>query len=144
MFHTGRKADAALVQKPQEGRAAGEDSTPRGGPPSTGEATLNALLGPGSVVEGKVSFQGQVRIDGRFTGEITTTDLLIIGEQARVAAEISCGSAVVSGEVTGNIRATASVELHKPARVQGDIATPSLSIDRGAVFNGISKMESAE
>ena len=143
MFHTGRKADTALEQKPEEGRAAREDSTPRGGLPSTGEATLNALLGPGSVVEGKVSFQGQVRIDGRFTGEITTTDLLIIGEQAKVAAEISCGSAVVSGEVTGNIKATASVELHKPARVKGDIATPSLSIDRGVVFNGISKMESA-
>lgn len=143
MFHTGRKAEAALEHKPEEGTAAREDSTQRGGRPSTGEATLNALLGPGSVVEGKVSFQGQVRIDGRFTGELTTTDLLIIGEQAKVAAEITCGSAVVSGDVTGNITATESVELHKPARVKGDIATPSLSIERGVVFNGISKMESA-
>jgi cytoskeletal protein CcmA (bactofilin family) len=144
MFHTGRKAEAALEQKPEEGSAMREYSTQRGGRPSTGEATLNALLGPGSVVEGKVSFQGQVRIDGRFTGEITTTDLLIIGEQAKVAAEISCGSAVVSGEVTGNITATASVELHQPARVTGAIATPSLSIDKGVVFNGISKMECVE
>lgn len=143
MFQRGRKADATREQKPQEGWTAREESTQRGGLPSTGETALNALLGPGSVVEGKVSFQGQVRIDGRFTGEITTTDLLIIGEQAKVAAEISCGSAVVSGEVTGNIKAIESVELHKPARVTGDIATPSLSIDRGVVFNGISKMESA-
>ena len=143
MFHLGRRADAALEERPPEGRAAGEESTQRGGLPSTGEAALNALLGPGSVVEGKVSFQGQVRIDGTFTGEISTTDLLIIGEQAKVAAEITCGSALVSGEVTGNIRATASVELHKPARVKGDIATPSLSIDKGVVFNGISKMDNA-
>lgn len=143
MFHRSRKADAALEPKAPEGWSAGEAATQRGGLPSTGEAGLNALLGPGSVIEGKVSFQGQVRIDGTFTGEITTTDLLIIGEQAKVAAEISCGSAVVSGEVTGNIKASESVELHMPARVRGDIATPSLSIDRGVVFNGISKMESA-
>ena len=77
MFQMRRKAEAALEQKPEEGSAARDDSAPRGGLPTTGAATLNALLGPGSVVEGKVSFQGQVRIDGRFTGEITTTDLLI-------------------------------------------------------------------
>jgi len=81
-------------------------------------------------VFGPVRKANDHRIDGTFTGEITTTDLLIIGEHTKVAAEISCGSAVVSGEVTGNIKATESVERHMPARVRGDIATPSLSIDR--------------
>ena len=49
-------------------------------------ASLNAMLGAGSVFEGKLHFEGQVRIDGTFTGEITTTDLLVIGDGAKVSA----------------------------------------------------------
>jgi cytoskeletal protein CcmA (bactofilin family) len=107
----------------------------------TGE-TLNALLGHGAEVNGKLHFEGTVRIDGTFKGEISTHDLLIIGEGAKIAANISCGSVVVNGEVTGNITASDSVQLHRPARVKGDIATPSLTIDKGVVFDGSSKMVS--
>ena len=109
-------------------------------PQSPADAGLNALLGPGSVVEGKLSFKGQVRIEGTFTGEITTTDLLIVGETAKVSANINCGSVVVNGEVIGNIKASDSIELHKPARVKGDLAAPALSIEKGVVFEGQSMM----
>src|SRR6266508_546367 len=101
---------------------------------------LNALFGPDSQVNGKLHFEGAVQIDGTFTGNITTSDLLIIGEHAKIVADINCGSAVVSGEVTGNITAGGSVELHNGAHVKGDIATPTLGIDKGAVFDGISRM----
>ena len=109
-------------------------------PQSPSDTGLNALLGPGSVVEGKLSFKGQVRIEGTFTGEITTTDLLIVGETAKVSANINCGSVVVNGEVVGNIKASESIELHKPARVKGDLSAPSLSIEKGVVFEGQSMM----
>src|SRR5256886_15811119 len=109
-------------------------------PQSPADAGLNALLGPGSVVEGKLGFKGQVRIEGTFTGEITTTDLLIVGETAKVSANINCGSVVVNGEVIGNIKASDSIELHKPARVKGDLAAPALSIEKGVVFEGKSMM----
>lgn len=105
---------------------------------------LNALLGKGSEFEGKLTFEGMVRIDGKFTGQITTNDQLVIGEGARVSAEITCGSVVVRGEVNGNIRAKASVELHAPARVRGDISTPSLSVEKGVIFQGTSKMENLD
>jgi cytoskeletal protein CcmA (bactofilin family) len=105
------------------------------------DPSLNAMFGPGSVVQGKLSFKGQVRIDGRFKGEIATTDVLIVGENAIVAANIKCRAVVVSGAVTGNIRATESVEMHRPARVKGDVSTPSLSIDQGVVFDGMARME---
>jgi cytoskeletal protein CcmA (bactofilin family) len=108
----------------------------------TGE--LNALLGKGSEFDGKLVFEGTVRIDGTFTGEITTSDMLIIGDSAKVTAEVSCGTIVVHGEVNGNIKATQAVELHKPARVKGDVTTPSLMIERGVVFEGRSKMEDLE
>lgn len=107
--------------------------------PAMGE--LNALLGKGSEFDGKLAFEGTVRIDGTFTGEITTSDTLIVGDGAKVQAEISCGTIVVHGQVGGNIHASRAVELHTPARVKGDITTPSLMIEKGVVFEGHSKME---
>jgi cytoskeletal protein CcmA (bactofilin family) len=111
-----------------------------GGQSST--ATLNALLGAGSVFEGKLHFEGQVRIDGTFTGEITTTDLLVIGEGAKVSATINCGTVEVKGDITGNINAADSITLRATARVQADLNTPSLTIDKGAVFEGNTRMTS--
>ena len=109
--------------------------SPRGG----GE--LNAILGRGSEFEGKLTFEGTVRIDGKFSGEISTTDVLVVGEGARVQAEINAGSVIINGEVQGNIRAKSSIELHQPARVRGNLETPQLSIDKGVIFEGTSKME---
>ena len=103
-------------------------------------AALNALLGAGSVFEGKLHFEGQVRIDGTFTGEITTTDLLIIGEGAKVSATINCGSVEIKGDMNGNVSASDSIILRATARVQADIYAPSLVMDKGAVFEGNSRM----
>lgn len=114
------------------------DTAAQARPAGTGE--LNALLGRGSEFDGKLTFEGTVRIDGTFSGEITTSDTLIVGEGAKVNAEINCGTLIVHGEITGNISASASVELHKPARVKGDVATPALVIERGVFFQGTSKM----
>ena len=107
---------------------------------SNSTATLNALLGAGSVFEGKLHFEGQVRIDGTFTGEITTTDLLIIGEGAKVSATINCGSVEIKGDISGNVNASDYIVLRATARVQADIYAPSLVIDKGAVFEGNSRM----
>ncbi len=109
---------------------------------SNSTASLNALLGAGSVFEGKLHFEGQVRIDGTFTGEITTTDLLIIGEGAKVSATINCGSVEIKGDITGNVNASDSITLRPTARVQADIYAPSLVVDKGAVFEGNSRMTS--
>ena len=102
---------------------------------------LNALLGKGSEFEGKLTFEGTVRIDGKFTGTIVTNDVLVVGEGAKLAAEISCGSIIVHGEVQGNVRAKNAVELHHPARVRGNIESPSVMIEKGVVFEGQCKME---
>ena len=110
-------------------------------PSSAGD--LNALLGRGSEFDGKLTFEGTVRIDGKFTGTIVTRDTLVVGEGAQVSAEIACGTVVVHGEVSGNIRATASVELHQPARVRGNIETPALMVAKGVLFDGQCKMQEA-
>jgi cytoskeletal protein CcmA (bactofilin family) len=110
----------------------------------TGSGELNALLGKGSEFEGKLTFEGTVRIDGKFNGTIITNDVLVVGEGARINAEISCGTIVVHGEVIGNIRAKTAVELHHPAKVKGNIETSSLMVEKGVVFEGQSKMENLE
>jgi cytoskeletal protein CcmA (bactofilin family) len=102
---------------------------------------LNALLGRGSEFEGKLTFEGTVRIDGKFTGTIVTGDVLVVGEGAKISAEITCGSIIVHGEVTGNIRAKSSVELHHPAKMRGNVETPSFMIEKGVIFEGQAKME---
>src|SRR6266542_4569575 len=105
---------------------------------------LNALLGRGSEFEGKLTFEGTVRIDGKFTGSIVTGDVLVVGEGAKISAEITCGTIVVHGEVNGNIRAKSAVELHHPAKYRGNVETPSLMVEKGVIFEGQTKMEGVE
>src|SRR5512133_85039 len=101
---------------------------------------LNALLGRGSEFEGKLTFEGTVRIDGKFTGTIVTNDVLVIGEGAKVSAEITCGTVIVHGELNGNLKAKTAVELHHPARMKGNVETPSLMVEKGVIFEGQTKM----
>lgn len=105
-------------------------------------STPNALLGKGSDFEGKLTFEGTVHIDGRFTGEIFSEGTLIIGEGAEVQAEIRVGSVAVYGNVTGNITAADAVELHAPASLRGNITSPALHIDKGVFFDGSCQMTS--
>ena len=111
-------------------------------PQGTGD--LNALLGRGSEFEGKLTFEGTVRIDGKFTGTIVTNDTLVVGEGAKVSAEITCGTIIVHGEINGNVRAKTAIELHHPARMRGNIESPSLMIEKGVTFEGQCKMEGVE
>nr|WP_217439464.1 MULTISPECIES: polymer-forming cytoskeletal protein [unclassified Myxococcus] len=102
---------------------------------------VHTLLGKGSEFEGKLTFEGQVRIDGKFQGQIITKDVLVIGDGAKVNAEIQAGTVIINGQVEGNVKATQIIELKTPGRVKGNLETPSLSMDRGVVFEGTLKME---
>ena len=104
---------------------------------------ITTLLGRGATFEGKLTFDGTVRIDGRFKGEVFSEDTLVIGEGAIVEAEIEIGEVIIQGTVVGNIKATRSIEIHAPGRVKGDLTTPTLQIDKGVVFEGRSFMEAA-
>ena len=90
-----------------------------------------------------MTFEGTVRVDGRFKGEVFSDDVLVIGEGAIVEAEIDIGEVIIQGTVVGNIKAKRSIEIHAPGRVKGDLHTPSLQIDKGVIFEGRSFMEGA-
>ena len=109
-------------------------------PPRPGP-DLNALLGKGSQFEGKLLFEGTVRIDGKFSGEIISTDTLIIGEGAEVKANLQVGTLTCLGDYQGDAKASKSVELKAPAKVRGNITTASIVIERGVFFDGTCKMD---
>ena len=100
------------------------------------KADIKAFLGPGSRFEGKLSFDEMVRLDGSFTGEISSSDTLIVGETAVLQGDIQVGALILSGRFTGKIVATDRVELRAPAQVEGSIETPNLKIDEKVIFNG--------
>ena len=85
-----------------------------------------------------------MRIDATFVGSIITNDVLVVGETARIDANITCGTILVHGEVNGNIQAKSGVEIHGGAKVRGDVETPSLMVEKGAFFQGASRMDPAK
>ena len=106
---------------------------------------INALLGRGTHFEGKLFFEGRVRIDGGFKGEIRGDDVLVIGEGAQVKGEVHVATCIVTGgEVEADIRARDAIELYAPSRVTGALHAPAIFIDRGVKFEGSCKMAPLE
>ncbi|MGB0910382.1 MAG: bactofilin family protein [Nitrospirales bacterium] len=101
------------------------------------------FLGKGVDFKGKAQFEGTVRVDGHFEGEITTDDTLIIGEHAVIKGTIIGGTIVSGGRVEGNITATHKVQLLKPAVLIGDVHAPGFSMEDGVYFHGMCDMGAA-
>jgi cytoskeletal protein CcmA (bactofilin family) len=105
-------------------------------------AEVTTLIGAGTRFEGKLTFDGCVRIDGVFSGEIRSEDTLVIGEGAEVHAEIEVAVLIVrGGELRGNVRARDAIELFAPCKVVGNLHAPQISIERGSSFQGQCRME---
>jgi cytoskeletal protein CcmA (bactofilin family) len=102
---------------------------------------INAFLGVNTEFEGKLSFTGAVRVDGRFKGEIITKGTLIVGELAVIESNVFASHIIVNGEIRGNITAEKRMEINSSGKVSGNIQTPVLVIDEGVVFNGNCSME---
>ena len=101
---------------------------------------INAFVGPGSELEGKLNFTGSVRLDGRVTGQITSQGLLIIGPAGRIQSDIQVETVIICGEVRGEVVASEKIELRPPAKVFGTLTTPSLTIHEGVLFEGNCRM----
>jgi len=97
---------------------------------------INAFLGAGTNYQGKLHFQGAVRIDGNFQGEVVSDGTLVVGQEAVVEGQIKVGQLVLSGNIQGEVEAKSKVVLHKTANLQGNIRTPVLVVEEGAVLEG--------
>jgi cytoskeletal protein CcmA (bactofilin family) len=111
---------------------------------STGPGGIDAFLGKGTRVTGKLVFEGTGRIEGQVEGEISAQETLTIGAGALVKASIMGAAIIIEGRVTGDVTAHQRVELRAASRVQGNITTPSLVVHEGAFFEGQCSMSGAE
>ena len=111
-------------------------------PAASGE--VNAYLGKGSKVAGKLTFEGTVRVDGQVEGEVAAQDTLIVGETAIVNAQIIGSTIIIRGKVTGDITARKRVEIKAPGKLFGNVTTPSLIIQEGVIFEGHCSMGGAD
>lgn len=101
------------------------------------EGRLSGFVGNGTVLTGETTFQAMLRVDGHLTGRVTSeVGTLVIGATGRVDANISVAAAVINGTINGDVTATERVELGRTAKVIGNIHSPRLMIEDGAVFEG--------
>src|SRR5262249_1714004 len=99
------------------------------------------LIGRGKEVIGDISFADRLQVDGKTQGKLTYDGVTrIVEESARIEAQIDVGVCVVHGLVQGNLIARSKLEIRKTGRVQGDVITPVLLVEEGAVFNGAIRM----
>jgi len=105
------------------------------------EGTLSGFVGGGTDVTGEANFKAMMRVDGHFSGRITSSSgTLIVGNNGKVDANIEVAVAVIHGYINGDIIATQRLELGRAGKVNGNIQTPSLIIEQGAIFEGSCKM----
>ncbi len=105
------------------------------------EGTLSGFVGGGTVVTGETNFKAMMRIDGHMSGRVNSSSgTLIVGANGKVDANIEVAVAIIHGTINGDIIATQRLELGRAAKVNGNIQTPSLVIEQGAVFEGSCKM----
>jgi cytoskeletal protein CcmA (bactofilin family) len=105
------------------------------------EGTLSGFVGGGTVVTGEANFKAMMRVDGHLSGRVSSSSgTLIVGANGKVDANIEVAVAVIHGTINGDIIATQRLELGRAAKVNGNIQTPSLIIEQGAVFEGSCKM----
>jgi cytoskeletal protein CcmA (bactofilin family) len=89
---------------------------------------------------GILKFDTSIKIEGSFKGKILSKGYLIIGEKARVRADIKANSIVIAGEVKGNVEASERLEMLPSAKLYGNIKTKKLKMADGVVFEGSCQM----
>lgn len=109
------------------------------------EGMLSGFVGGGTRVSGDAAFKGMLRIDGYLQGSVTSEKgTLIVSSGGQLDASVAVAVAKINGTVNGDIIASERVEFGRTARVNGNIQTPALSIEQGAVFEGNCRMSRAE
>ncbi len=108
----------------------------------TDGSALTAFLGKGTRITGTLVFEGPSRIEGHVEGEVSAADTLTVGESAVVNARINGSLVVIRGTVTGDVVANTRLEIHAPGKIIGDVTTPSLVINEGAILEGRCSMRS--
>ena len=105
------------------------------------EGRLSGFVGHGTTLTGETEFHAMLRVDGHLIGTVTSeSGTLIIGTNGQVDANILVAAAMVNGTVNGDIFATEKLHLGRTARVMGNIQSPRLIVEEGAILEGSCNM----
>ncbi len=122
------------------GKSLFSKSSPASSPTSE---EISAYLGKQTLFEGKMTFEGVFRLDGKFEGEIFESGTLIVGETASIKGKVGVDTIIINGLVEGDICAKTRVEIHSTGKVYGTLFTPVLTVNEGGILEGNCKMEGA-
>ena len=161
--HTRRPANTPTSSSPSSPGSAGSGSSASTAAPSSGatpptravteseslardikEGTLTGFVGNGTALTGEASFKGMLRVDGHLSGRVSSDDgTLIVSTNGQVDANVEVAVAQIYGTVNGDIVASKRIEMGRVAKVTGNIQTPALVIESGALFEGSCRMTQA-
>ena len=103
---------------------------------SNSNHAATSVIDHGCDAQGRLSFVGTVAMNGKFRGELFSADTLFLGSEGEVEAEVQVKVGIIAGQVKGNITGRERIELSPSARIFGNIVTPILVLEEGAVFDG--------
>lgn len=106
-----------------------------------GKHDINAFLGAGTSFTGRLAFEGVVRIDGAFDGEIVSAGTLLVGKNARIAGRVHVGRLTCGGAVAAEVTAADRVAVTATGRLTGSVRTPVLVVEEGGGLEGEVVME---
>jgi len=105
---------------------------------------ITSIIDHGCEAQGRLNFIGTVAMNGKFRGELFSADTLLLGKEAEIESEVQVAVGIISGLVRGNITGRERIELDRTARIFGNIVTPVLILEEGAVFDGQCKTSRQE
>lgn len=103
----------------------------------------DTVIGNEAYFQGTLTAKGSLRIDGRVDGSVVDAKTVTIGKSGKVKGDVSCEVCYVCGEIRGNITALDHVEALAGCRIDGDIRSPKVMLEEGALFNGSCSMDNA-
>jgi len=111
---------------------------------SNSKHAVTSIIDHGCEAQGRLTFVGTLAMNGKFHGELLTADTLLLGQKGEVEAEVQVAVGIISGQIKGNIAGRERIELSRTARIFGNIVTPVLVLEEGAVFDGQCKTSRQE
>lgn len=102
---------------------------------------IDTLIGRNTGIEGALTAEGTVRIEGKLKGDVTLSGNLIVGEEGSVKGNVKADSVILSGIIEGNVTVENHLHVTSTAKLIGDIDAKNIVIDEGAIFNGNCKMD---
>ena len=126
----------ALFKKDSDESAVQAALTPPGDVRSTSAAPARTYIAAGSHIEGSISGETEVLVDGTLEGSVELKGRFVLGRRGRIRGDVTAHSVQISGKVEGNVRATEKIEVAPSGSIEGNLAAPLVSIAEGGVCNG--------